>query len=204
MPRAAFVEDLAFTPLCMDADELAGWRAQNDRNRHGNGIRAKRPCEDCLLGFAAEMRAVGRCNGEPGGDGADDQEPEAPEEAMTVTAPVDEAELVILSTAGPANVTAPKRTRLSPEGAARIAAAAKARAERQRQGRVEHLPVEEPNVVPAGLPFLPAGWPVLPPRPQDPLVVAYRVVREMKMDSCSVDELLGVIARRIADQVAGE
>lgn len=64
MPRTAFVEDLAFTPLCMDAEELAGWRAQNDRSRHGNGIRARRPCEDCLLGFAAEMRALGRCNGE--------------------------------------------------------------------------------------------------------------------------------------------
>lgn len=56
-----------FAPLCMDADELADWHALNSRNSN-RSERAATPCDDCLLGFAAEMRAQGRCNGTPGGD----------------------------------------------------------------------------------------------------------------------------------------
>lgn len=52
-------------PACMDPDEYALWRDGRGlaSDRHGVG----RPCSDCTLGFAAEMRAVGRCNGTPAG-----------------------------------------------------------------------------------------------------------------------------------------
>lgn len=50
-----------FTPLCMDADELAAWRTANAKcnPRH----RAPRPCFDCPVAFAVAMRLEGRCNG---------------------------------------------------------------------------------------------------------------------------------------------
>ncbi len=55
----------AFTPACMEPDELASWQEMNDRVlRQGRGVI---PCMDCLAGFAAEMSAVGRCNGTPHG-----------------------------------------------------------------------------------------------------------------------------------------
>lgn len=60
----------AWAPLCMDEDEWAGWRRHNERlavAQYGDTKRAQRPCEDCPLGHAADMRALGRCNGEPGG-----------------------------------------------------------------------------------------------------------------------------------------
>lgn len=53
-----------WAPLCMDAAEWAEWRA---RNPIYLSEAVARPCEDCLLGFAADMRAEGRCNGTPGG-----------------------------------------------------------------------------------------------------------------------------------------
>lgn len=56
----------AWSPACMDAGELAAWEATNERLSSAN-MRAARPCTDCLLGFALEMRAEGRCNGTPGG-----------------------------------------------------------------------------------------------------------------------------------------
>ena len=59
-------------PACMDPDEWAAWRSLN--GRVSGSQRAARPCSDCLLGYAAEMRAEGRCNGTPGGDAADDEE----------------------------------------------------------------------------------------------------------------------------------
>jgi hypothetical protein len=82
-------EDL-WRPLCMDADEYERWRgkegatsavvkAGNRRpsKREGwtlpNG-KAMRPCHDCLAGYAAEMRAEGRCNGRPMGYAEDDDE----------------------------------------------------------------------------------------------------------------------------------
>lgn len=51
---------------CMTRDE---WTAWQDANRRLTNQRAQapRPCSDCTLGFAADMRAVGRCNGSPAG-----------------------------------------------------------------------------------------------------------------------------------------
>jgi hypothetical protein len=48
----------------MDAEELARWQEMNGR---AAANRAARPCADCPLGYAVEMRALGRCNGTPGG-----------------------------------------------------------------------------------------------------------------------------------------
>lgn len=48
----------------MEPEELAGWNRLN--LQVAASTRAARPCEDCPLTFAAEMRAAGRCNGEPG------------------------------------------------------------------------------------------------------------------------------------------
>lgn len=55
-----------WTPLCMDADEFAAWVAMRDRSTASKD-RAAIPCTDCLLSFAAEMRAAGTCNGVPHG-----------------------------------------------------------------------------------------------------------------------------------------
>ena len=56
----------AWEPTCMDADDWAAWQAMNRSLKKEN--QAPRPCTDCLAGYAAEMRAVGRCNGQPAGD----------------------------------------------------------------------------------------------------------------------------------------
>lgn len=53
-----------WSPLCMDPDELADWRAFN--RTAGAGGRAQRPCDDCPMSFALEMFAARRCNGIPG------------------------------------------------------------------------------------------------------------------------------------------
>lgn len=52
-----------WSPLCMDDDELADWRAFN---RTAGAGRAQRPCDDCPMSFALEMFAARRCNGTPG------------------------------------------------------------------------------------------------------------------------------------------
>jgi hypothetical protein len=70
-------EPVAWTPLCFDADELAGWHLFNDRAKgHGRAT----PCADCLPGFAADMHAEissehpqGRCNGAPHGVQEDEE-----------------------------------------------------------------------------------------------------------------------------------
>jgi hypothetical protein len=67
-------------PLCMDAEDLEGWRRLNR-----GGSRARRPCEDCPLDFAAEMRLLGRCNGSPSSVTEDDDMTEAI--AVVLTAP---------------------------------------------------------------------------------------------------------------------
>jgi hypothetical protein len=61
----------AWAPLCMSADEFAAWREMNGRITGRD--RGSRPCDDCPLGFAAEMRAEGRCNGTPGGVEEEDE-----------------------------------------------------------------------------------------------------------------------------------
>lgn len=55
---------MTFTPACMTADELRLWREANaviavTRNT------SDRPCRDCPVTFATEMRAKGCCNGVP-------------------------------------------------------------------------------------------------------------------------------------------
>jgi hypothetical protein len=51
---------------CMTPKEWAAWQDTNRRiSNHTD--QAPRPCSDCTLGFAADMRAVDRCNGSPAG-----------------------------------------------------------------------------------------------------------------------------------------
>lgn len=50
-----------FVPLCMTPEELASWRAMNQRVT--GKCHAKRPCSDCPAWFANEMRTKGLCNG---------------------------------------------------------------------------------------------------------------------------------------------
>lgn len=97
-PREQFEEDgrTGWRALCMDGLEWAAWRVLNPLvGKYGD--MAARPCTDCLLGFAADMRAIGRCNGEPGGVV---DEPE--EEPM---------DLAMIPVPGPANVA--RRTALA-------------------------------------------------------------------------------------------
>ena len=56
----------AWSPACMEPDELADWQVFNGRVT-SKRERARIPCHDCLPEFAAEMRAAGRCNGTPRG-----------------------------------------------------------------------------------------------------------------------------------------
>lgn len=50
-------------PLCLEPDAYTDWATFNARLYK----RAASPCVDCLLPFALEMRAIGRCNGHPSG-----------------------------------------------------------------------------------------------------------------------------------------
>jgi len=54
-------------PACMDADEHAAWTETAEGRTPGLRVmvRVKTPCVDCTAEFAAEMRAVGRCDGKP-------------------------------------------------------------------------------------------------------------------------------------------
>jgi hypothetical protein len=54
----------AFTPQCMTAEELASWRNFNAGVSRAD--RASGACEDCTDAWAADRRAAGACNGEPG------------------------------------------------------------------------------------------------------------------------------------------
>ena len=62
-------------PLCMSAEELAEWQESADGQPVTTRAheRAAIPCTDCTLGFAAEQRAIGKCNGRPGGAEEDDE-----------------------------------------------------------------------------------------------------------------------------------
>lgn len=57
---------------CMDPDEWEVWQDTN-RRLTSFGDQATRPCDDCTLGFAADMRALGRCNGTPAGADEEDE-----------------------------------------------------------------------------------------------------------------------------------
>jgi hypothetical protein len=72
-----------WSPACMDDDERTAWEAKNARvtGMFGGVGKADRPCTDCTLGFAADMRAIGRCNGAPGGV----EEEETMDQDRTVT-----------------------------------------------------------------------------------------------------------------------
>lgn len=65
-----------FRPACMAPDEHEAWIEMNRRTATARAVAVARPCADCTLGFAAEMRAVGRCNGSPGGEEEEPMEPE--------------------------------------------------------------------------------------------------------------------------------
>ena len=52
-------------PACMDDAEYALWEAGNQMLTSASE-RAGRPCRDCPASFALEMRALSRCDGEPG------------------------------------------------------------------------------------------------------------------------------------------
>jgi hypothetical protein len=67
-------ERTGWAPLCLDAGEWALWRRTNNTAWGHMGMVA-RPCADCPIGFAADMRAVGRCNGTPGWTPPDEEEP---------------------------------------------------------------------------------------------------------------------------------
>jgi hypothetical protein len=51
-------------PRCMTDEEYDSWSSKNAPMTLGKALR---PCADCPLGYAADMRAEGRCNGTPGG-----------------------------------------------------------------------------------------------------------------------------------------
>ena len=58
-------------PACMDDGEWALWldgHARIDTRRVSERVGS--PCVDCHRAFADEMRAEGRCDGEPGADEA--------------------------------------------------------------------------------------------------------------------------------------
>jgi hypothetical protein len=75
-PREAAVEleREGWAPDCMDAEEYVAWRTGALVQRRPLVVQPKIPdttgaawpCTDCPLSYAAEMRAVDRCNGEPG------------------------------------------------------------------------------------------------------------------------------------------
>jgi hypothetical protein len=65
--------DDGWVAACMEPDEWALWLERNPRALGGAAI-ANRPCVDCPLGFAAEMRSEGRCNGSPGAVGGRHEE----------------------------------------------------------------------------------------------------------------------------------
>ena len=67
-----------FRPACMAPDEHEAWLRMNRRTATARAVAVARPCADCTLGYAAEMRAVGRCNGNPGGLEEEDPEMEEP------------------------------------------------------------------------------------------------------------------------------
>jgi hypothetical protein len=58
------VNEPAWSPLCMEPDEWADWQRLNPVLNQA--IHAERPCADCPVGYARQMRAIRRCNGTPG------------------------------------------------------------------------------------------------------------------------------------------
>ena len=73
---ALVIAPAGWRPACMDVDEYDAWAEMNRRTAIARSVAVDRPCRDCTLGFAAEMRSVGRCNGTPGGEEEEPMEPE--------------------------------------------------------------------------------------------------------------------------------
>lgn len=73
---------------CMDDAEWSTWIEMNPTRAIQDALIAPRPCTDCPLGFAAEMRSAGRCNGEPGWVHPADDGPAMPEIAEFLPPPV--------------------------------------------------------------------------------------------------------------------
>lgn len=81
--RFANVAAGAWRADCMTDEEWTEWVAMNPMNvSGGESAVADRPCSDCPLGFAADMRALGKCNGTPGWQ-APAEEEEEEESVMT-------------------------------------------------------------------------------------------------------------------------
>lgn len=59
-----------WAPLCIVPVDWAHWQRSNPVKAN---VGAARPCDDCPLGFAAEMRSVGKCNGVPMGAEEEDE-----------------------------------------------------------------------------------------------------------------------------------
>lgn len=62
--KAAAAIDRPWSPDCMSPADFTDWTRHNEKT---NGMRAKRPCEDCPLAYALEMRGINSCNGYPAG-----------------------------------------------------------------------------------------------------------------------------------------
>ena len=62
-------------PLCMDARELREWRDAALSVGSGGGHNATHPCIDCTAEYAGEMRDIGLCDGKPGEEQRDSDEP---------------------------------------------------------------------------------------------------------------------------------
>lgn len=61
---------IGWAPLCMEPDEWAEWQRMNPRLVAKD--HAERPCSDCPVSYAEEMRAKSLCNGTPGGEKNED------------------------------------------------------------------------------------------------------------------------------------
>lgn len=54
---------VVWEPACMDPAEWADWQRLNPVLN--SLMHTERPCTDCPIGYARQMRAIGRCNGTP-------------------------------------------------------------------------------------------------------------------------------------------
>lgn len=99
-PVQQFEEDArsGWAPLCLDPDEWADWRARVSFTGH-HSEQAARPCDDCPLGFAADMRAEGRCNGTPGGV-HDEPEEETPMDVVKMSGGQTRVEVAVVAPCG--------------------------------------------------------------------------------------------------------
>ena len=86
LARERFEEDgrTGWAPACMEPPEWADWRARNPVAGIPDADQVARPCEECPIGWAVEMRAEGRCNGTPAGVAEDPDQVDEHEEDHAV------------------------------------------------------------------------------------------------------------------------